>query len=352
MVSYANITKQYGVKYFSIGNEPDLYPDATGSTKGIPGYTAAAYCASAQLYAAAMKAVDPTIKIVGPDLSWKYQSGANDWLTPILTTCGSVFDIVTIHRYPLDPTLTTIANAAADAPKLRGVIAHVQAILQSTGNGSKPLAITECNITWDGTPAKSILPASPGTVPAGLWAADTFGVGLESGLWASIFWSTREGWTLGLFAPGGGTPSPQPEYWALDLYATHFGPTLLQASTTAAGVRAYASRNLANDGTQLIVVNWNDAPAKLTFNVERADPVDGGADIDAAVEVDATATIDGAASIDATVGDDATIAAPSFVLPPLSVGAIEIPDIGTASAWTYGETQHQSNVGPQPLLGM
>jgi len=265
---------------------------------------------------------------------------------------------VTIHRYPLDPTLTTIANAAADAPKLAGVIAHVQSILQSTGNGSKPLAITECNITWDGTPAKSILPASPGTVPAGLWAADAFGVGLESGLWASIFWSTREGWMLGLFAPGSGTPSPQPEYWALDLYATHFGPTLLSASTTAAGVRAYASRNLANDGTQLIVVNWNDTSARLTFNVERTDPVDGGADIDAAADVDATASMDGAASIDATVGDDASVSddasmgAPTFVLPPLSVGAIEIPDIGTASAWTYGETQHQASVGPQPLPGM
>jgi len=40
------------------------------------------------------------------------------------------------------------------------------------------------------------------------------------------------------------------------------------------------------------------------------------------------------------------------VLPPLSATAVEIPDIGVASAWTYGETQHQVNVGPQPLQGM
>ena len=44
-----------------------------GATKGIKGYTPAAYCASATAYAAAMKAADPTIKVVGPDLSWKYQ---------------------------------------------------------------------------------------------------------------------------------------------------------------------------------------------------------------------------------------------------------------------------------------
>jgi hypothetical protein len=356
MVSYANVTKAYGIKYFSIGNEPDLYPDATGSTIGIVGYTPADYCASAQAYATAMKAVDSTIKIVGPDLSWKYQSGANDWLTPILTTCGSVFDIVTIHRYPIDPAQTTIANAAADAPKLGGVIEHVQSILQSTGYGDKPLAITECNITWDGTPSKSTMPASPGTVPAGLWAADALGVGLESGLWATVFWSTREGWTLGLFAPGSGTPQPQPEYWALDLYATHFGSTLLSASTTAAGVRTYASRNLANDRTQIIVVNWNDTPASLTFKIDRADTVDAATNIDTApsgdgANDDADAGVDSAANVDSTAGGG-PVSDPTFVLPPLSATAVEIPDIGVASAWTYGETQHQVNVGPQPLQGM
>ena len=324
MVQYANVTQAYGIKYFSIGNEPDLYASATAPTIGIAGYTPADYCATATAYVAAMKAVDPTIKIVGPDLSWKYQSGGNDWLTPILTTCGSLFDIVAIHRYPIDPAQTTVANAAADAPKLQGVIAHLQSILQATGNGDKPLAITECNVTWDGTPSKSILPASPGTVPAGLWAADAFGVGLQSGLWATVFWSTREGWTLGLFAAtaaADGTPQPQPEYWALDLFAEHFGPTLLSVSSTPAGVHAYASRNQATDGTQLtqiIVVNWNDGPATLTF------------------------TVDGLATAPTP---------PIFVLPGLTVAAIEIPDTGAASAWSYGETQHQALLPPQPLLG-
>jgi len=54
-------------------------------------------------------------------------------LTPILQTCGSMFDIVAIHRYPIDPTKTTIAAAAAMLPPCRGVIAHVRSILQATG---------------------------------------------------------------------------------------------------------------------------------------------------------------------------------------------------------------------------
>ncbi len=315
MVLYANVTKKYGVKYFSVGNEPDLYPDTKGLA-GIDGFTAADYCATATDYVAAMKAVDRTIKIVGPDLSWKYQTGANDWLTPILQTCGSMFDIVAIHRYPIDPTKTTIAAAAADAPALRGVIAHVRSILQATGI-DKPVAITECNITWDGDPVNPVLPASPGTVPAGLWAADAFGVGLETGLWATVFWSTRESWTLGLFANVTGTPKPQPAYWALDLYAEHFGFTLLSVSSTPTGVHAYASRNQADDRTQIVVVNWNSVPAILTFRVD---------------------------------GLVTAPTPPTFVLPALAVGAIEIPDKGTASALVYGETQHQANLPPQPLL--
>jgi len=317
MVQYANQTQSYGIKYFSVGNEPDLYATGTGIS-GISGYSADDYCATATNYVAAMKAVDPTIKIVGPDLSWKYQSGANDWLTPILTNCGSLFDIVAIHRYPIDPTLTTIDKAAVDAPALAGVIAHVQSIMQATGNGSKLLAITECNVTWDGTPSKSILPASPGTVPAGLWAADAFGVGLESGLWATVFWSAREGWTLGLFVNQSGTPQPQPEYWALDLFAEHFGSSLISVSSTPTGVHAYASRNQTDDATQVIAVNWNNGPATLTFTVDRL---------------------------------AAGSTPPTFVLPGLSVGAIEIPDTGTASALIYGESQHQAKLPPQPLQG-
>lgn len=315
MVKYVNVTKGYGVKYFSVGNEPDLYPDATGATKGIQGYTPAGYCASATAYAAAMKAADPTIKLVGPDLSWKYQqSGPTDWLTPILQMCGAAFDIISVHRYPLDPAQTTVANAAGDAARLRTTIAHLQSILQATGNGDKPLAITECNITWDGSPEKSILPASPGTVPAALWTADARGVGLEAGLWSTIFWSTREGWSLGLFTAADG--KPQPSYWALQLFAAHFGPTLIAVSATPAGVNAYASRNAANDTTQVVVVNWNQAPAKLTFNV-----------------------------VDLPAAPPAT----TFVFPSLSFGAIDIPDIGAPTAVVYGDKEHRANLPPQPL---
>ena len=205
MVTYANVTKGYGIKYFSIGNEPDLYDSAglpADSTQpAIPGYTTDQYCASVTTYVTAMKAVDPTIKIVGPDLAYKYQAGngSNDWLTPILTTCGSLFDVISIHRYPFEAKMATLPAAAerrADRfPPGDDLGAR---ILQATGQGAKPLALTEMNVAYDNTGC--VLEASPGTVGSALWMADVLGAGIELNLWTSAVWdiSDDDDWSLGL----------------------------------------------------------------------------------------------------------------------------------------------------------
>jgi len=69
MVRYANATKGYRIKYFSLGNEPDLYATqglpSDASKPAIPNYGPSDYCATAHAYVTAMKAVDPTILIVG-----------------------------------------------------------------------------------------------------------------------------------------------------------------------------------------------------------------------------------------------------------------------------------------------
>ncbi len=312
MVTYANITKGYGVKYFSIGNEPDLYADPT-QTPSVPGYTAATYCRDVKAFVPAMRAVDPSIKVLGPELSWKYQSGANDWLTPILTECGEHFDIVAVHRYPIDPMRTTTATGAIDADQFRAMIVAVRQKMTATGHGAKPLALTETNITWNGDPAISTLEASPGTLPAGLWAADTLGVGLTQGLWTTALWSIREGWTLGLLSPAN---VKRPAYHAYSLFAEHFGPTLIAVTAAPSGVRAYASRNVVDDRTQAIVVNWTTATQVLTIDI---------------------------------VGLPAAVPATTVSLAPMTMTAVEITDLGALAAWTYGAAELQGATGPRAL---
>lgn len=321
MVTYANVTMGYGIKYFSVGNEPDLYADQgslTDSTlPAIPGYTAADYCASVSDFVAAMKAVDPTIKIVGPDLAYKYQAGNGtyDWLTPILTTCGDLFDVISIHRYPFEAMQATLGLAQADPATFRQVIASVRGILQSTGYAAKPLALTEMNVAYDATTC--VLGASPGTVGSALWLADSVGAAIDLGLWTSAVWdiADTDGWTLGLI----GEPpahTPRPEYYAYALFADHFGPTQLSVPSAPAGLHVYASRNQANDTTAIVAVNWNTEPAALAFQVTGLAKAPG------------TAT---------------------FVLPAVSIAAVEIPDTGTAKAWSYGEAQRRTARGPRPI---
>lgn len=40
MVTYANVTRRYGIKYWEIGNEPDLYPEPNSGVRDLPAYTA------------------------------------------------------------------------------------------------------------------------------------------------------------------------------------------------------------------------------------------------------------------------------------------------------------------------
>ena len=312
MVTMANVTGQYGVKYFSIGNEPDLYPD---QETALAGYTAIDYCADAKAFVPAMKAVDPTIKIVGPDLSWKYQSGTNDWLTQILTDCGDLFDVIAVHRYPFAPEAATLANARQDASTYRTTIAHLRAILTSTGFGDKPLAITETNITYDGEPAKSTLDASPGTVPAGLWTADLVGVSLSENLWTTLYWSISETWTLGLITPD--SRAPRPAYHALRLWAEHgAGASNLSVVSAPKGVNVYAMRDDASALTRLMIVNWNATAQDLSLMLTD------------------TPNVSPLASV--------TVAGQSMT-------AVELADTGAASAWTYGPDQATAGGDAIPL---
>ena len=310
MVTHANVTRAHGVRYFSIGNEPDLYPD---QEPGFETYTAADYCATVEQFVPAMRAVDPNIRLVGPDLSWKYQAAPNDWLTPILAGCGQHFDIIAVHRYRIDPAQATIARAAGEAAAFRAEIAALRAKIEAAGLGDRPLAITESNLTWNGDPAISTMEASPGTLPAGLWAADAFGVALEQGLWTLAYWSIVEGWTLGFMTE---QRVKRPSFHALELYAEHFGASSVQAMSSSPSVHAYASRSAADDGTSVVVVNWSNDTQRLSIDVTE---LHGG------------------------------VPAASVEVPPMSMSAVEIPDAGPVRAWTYSEAERAAGAGLRAL---
>jgi hypothetical protein len=275
MVTYANVTQGYGIKYWSIGNEPDLY---TSQSLQPATYSAADYCTTFRQYVTAMKAADPTIQILGPELSWKYIP-SNDWLSPFLDGCKDAVDIVSVHRYPLAPNATTVAAAFSDAAAFRQAVRALRANLDQHGMTAVPLAITEEHITYDGDPTKSTLPASPQTFFAGMWVADVLGVSLEEGLWTSAFWHIADaptGWKLA-FIIG---QTPQPTYYALQLVATHFTGRTLAPAGVPAGFSVYASRDAAAGKSAVLILNKTGAAARLAlaFDAQPAQTVGLGAE--------------------------------------------------------------------------
>jgi hypothetical protein len=282
MVTYANVTRGYHVRYFSIGNEPDLYASqgAPGDpTRGaIPNYEPADYCSSARDDVAAMKAVDPTIQILGPDLASHYRPPTADWLTPILQGCGDLFDVISVHRIPFGAGGGTLDQTTADPAAFRDTIASIRQIMALSGYGTKPLALTATDVASDPAPAGSLPIAAPGTVPAALWWADVLGASLDLGLWTAALpvLSDSDDRSLGALGP---PPShaPRPAYYAYELYADHSGPTLLQVAAAPPGMSVHASRSQADDATDVIVVNWNVSSVAVA--------VDGGVRAAAAVDV-------------------------------------------------------------------
>ncbi len=259
MVTYCNKTRDYNIKYWEIGNEPDLYSDLGDR----PGYTVTDFCSDFNAFSIAMKAADPSIKILGPELSWKYypKTGGDDWLTPFIQNCKGHFDIVSIHRYPFSASQSTIENAMADAANFNKVVDGVRSLMNANGLSSVPLAITEANISWDGDPSHSNYSASPQTFYAALWVADTLGEAIQQGLWAYCFWSISEGWTLSFI--DGSSKEPKPNYYAYWMFTNNFGTKLLSA-TAPLGFSVYASRN-ENDDTILIVINKNSTNNEETL---------------------------------------------------------------------------------------
>jgi hypothetical protein len=313
MVRYCNRTMGYGIRYWEIGNEPDLYSDQGD----VPGYGVGQFCSDFNAWSAAMKRVDPAIRILGPELSWRYfpQTGANDWLTPFLSRCRGSFDVVAVHRYPFDAAHATLANATADVASFDSVVDGVRAQMASLGSGDVPLAITEANISWDGTPATSTQSASPQTFYAGLWVADTLGAAIRQRLWAICYWSLSEGWTLGMIE--GGTGRPRPSYYAFQLVASHTGPTLLQAAPPL-GFSVYASRSATADATLLVVINKN-----ATSNRETVD----------------LSGVAGAAAV-----------AQAYEFPPYSLSALSIPDDGRPmQIWSYTKAIADAGGPPQQV---
>jgi hypothetical protein len=190
-VRYANVTKGYDAKYWTIGNENygnGHYGSAWEADEHAD-KSPKEYAATVIAYAQAMKAVDPSIKI-GAVLTMPGNwpdgiVGAGDessWNQEVLTRAGSVIDFADVHWYPGGSTPAETLTKTSHIQE--GVNLLRQQIDRYGGQpaGRIGISMTETNVE-----------IGRNTQPGALFLADVYSGLLAQGVFTVHWWNVHNG---------------------------------------------------------------------------------------------------------------------------------------------------------------
>jgi hypothetical protein len=250
MVRYTNIVKKYNVQYWNIGNEPTLY-NAEVQGQGQT-YDVNRFNQEWRAFAEAMKKVDPTIKLVGPEInqfSYDTSPGATTnfgkwdetWMTEFLKANGDLVDVVSFHRYPF-PSSRTSGPPSFDELRLNAqewdkIFIHVRELIHQYTGRDLPIAVTEFNSAYDKSVGKETTPDSHYNA---IWMAAVLGSMIKNKvLMANVWYLTAKGGSggLGLISAYDVFPS----YYTYQMYKK-FGNELIYASSDDPDLQVYAAR--------------------------------------------------------------------------------------------------------------
>jgi Glycosyl hydrolases family 39 len=309
LVRYANIENDYNIRYWSIGNEPNLFDE----------YDTERYNREWRAIAEAMLEVDPSIILIGPEVS-QYpptfsetpkDAAGRDWMTEFLKANGDLVDIVSIHRYPFpkDRTQSTPPGDLRQNPQeWDTIIPNLRSLIQEVTGQDLPIAVTEFNSHW--SPAYGG-EASPDTLLNAVWLADVLGRMIRQKVDIITQFTLQSPNSFGGWGIFGQTDVIRPSYYTYQMYK-QFGTTLLEASSTEPQVSIFAAQR--EDGTlTLMMVNLSDSEKTLPLQVDNFIPT-GDAEV-WLFDAEHNAELIGSESL----GD-------SVILPPTSVVLYVVPN--------------------------
>ena len=270
VVQHVNITMSRNVKYWIIGNEPDLniasQPNPV-SVAGVEAYIKA--------FATAMKAVDPTILTVGPENA-SYNGyfpalvgGAND-ITGTDANGRYYIDVVTFHTYPFSGTQTRASvmsgpnNLTTNVTNLLGLMANANTLHNRTGANALRWALTEFNVDYANPAANTVEGVGMHSFLNGQFWAEVFGVGMKYEAVSMQAWSIHEGsgargtGDLGyLDGATAATVKPRSAFWHEMLVSENMHGSNLNATDNQTLVKVLSSTD--NGTTAVMVLNESDA---------------------------------------------------------------------------------------------
>lgn len=282
-----------GIKYWEIGNElngngfystgldwqHDLHAPYTGGVPdGQGGMDYANRVGDARLsptaygenfidFAAAMKAVDPTIKVgavlVGSG-SGNTGNPATNWDTNVMKTAGEYMDFGIYHWYPggsnnVNNNTNTVLNATDDLP------AEFNLLRNRMNTNIHPGAADEIEIHMT---EFGYFGAALGNGPDGVFAANTYATAIEQGITSVAWLELNKNSYLGDGAParGGG-------YYGIQMFSqiAKAGSEFVQTTSSSGSVEVH-STVLPDGRVGVLIANLNSSgTSAVNINVQGVD---------------------------------------------------------------------------------
>lgn len=263
LVQFLNVTKNKDIKYWIIGNEPDLEYQYTQASQ------VAAYF---KPFASAMKAVDPSIKIIGPETAWFNEGIINGLTTPNgpyditgRDANGRLYlDIISFHTYPFngsqnrEQVVSELMKTNGFNDRLAYLNTRVAAANQAhnrSGNASLQTAVTEMNINYKNNPSDNLNGSGANSFIGGQFVAEMFGVGLKNGVSMMNVWSVIEGnnQELNIGYLDRTTGAKKPSFYHFKMMAENFRGNYVGGTTNNGKVKVFGSKN--SQFIQVLVMN-------------------------------------------------------------------------------------------------
>lgn len=274
LVRYVNIEKEYGVVYWAIGNEPTLFAAELQTLGKADDYDTVQYNQEWRAFAEAMKAVDPTIKLMGPEIhqfnaNYEFNpkdSAGRDWMTEFLKANGDLVDVVTFHRYPFPRSReapdVTVADLREQSQEWSQTIVYLRGLIEEITGRDIPIAITEVNTHYNQAVGGE---GTPDSHYNAIWLAELFGQMMVQDVFMVNHWMLTSkggqgGW--GII----GAAEERPSYDTFQLFK-QMGSEMIAAASGINDLSIYAAKR--EDGTlTLILVNLADTPQTATLQVQ------------------------------------------------------------------------------------
>jgi subtilase family serine protease len=278
IVQYINVTKGRNVKYWIIGNEPNLVYNYTNASQ-VAGYI--------KPFASAMKAVDPSILIIGPEFAGFQKTVTDDLTNPGGTNDitgrdanGRFYiDIFSYHTYPMGdgnsylPTRSDVIGKLTSYWSFQDELVYLNTRLAAantshtrTGTSALKAAITEANVDYLNNSNDNLYGVGANSFIGAQFVSEMYGIGMRQGLAFITLWSTIEGNStasnIGFLDAS--SAARKPMYYHLKMMAENFKGNAVNATDNQTNVKTFASKS--SSLTNVMIMN-QDASVNYTFTV-------------------------------------------------------------------------------------